>query len=92
MFPGDVAAIPQNSGTPITALVLGETNQCLPPFFLLMLRVKVHCLSLPLGKYSDFWIKVAIIMSFLKKPYVLAHLFMGLFLILIDTFLFPSEL
>lgn len=94
MSPADVSAILQNSLTPITAWVLDETNQCeifLPWFFQLKLRVKAHWVSPPSGKYSDLWSEASNYYVLFQKPHVSVHLFTGLFFILKDTSLFPSE-
>lgn len=94
MFPADVSAILQNSLIPITAWVLDETNQCeifLPRFFQLKLRVKERWLSLPSGKYSDLWCKAGNY-CILSQSFTFQYIFSWDFLILKDTFLFPSEL
>lgn len=95
MFPADVSTIIQNSLTPITAWVLDEMNPreiFLPWFFQLKLSVKAHWLSLPLGKYSNLWSEASNYYILSQNPHISEHLYTGLFLILKDMFLFPSEL
>lgn len=68
-----------------------EREIFLPRFFQLKLRVKERWLSLPSGKYSDLWRKAGNY-CILSQSFTFQCIFSWDFLILKDTFLFPSEL